>query len=364
MTPRLLSFFMVGVVGFIVQTAVLTVLTSLGHWPIALATALAIETAVLTNFVWHERWTWADRSSVTASRRQRLAKFHAANGATSLVGGVTITWLAVHYLALPPVIANALSVVIVAAANYQAADRWVFRAAAVAACLTLAPMNATARELKPETVKAWAAHVAATEKSLDAAPAVARESEPTGSAVDVVDGTISEWRGAVIVRDRTVAQVIDALVMSPTLPAAEEVIEARILSRHGDSLHTYMRLMRKAIVTVTYDTEHDVVYSRHSPALATSRSVATKIAEVGGGDRGFLWRLNSYWRYEQVGSDVRIELRSVSLSRRVPWLLRPVAMPIVERIGRESMRSTLGALAKFLEAAPIVRVGTSVRPIG
>lgn len=88
-----------------------------------------------------------------------------------------------------------------------------------------------------------------------------------------------------------------------------------MLSRSGNSLRVYLKLSRTAIVTVVYDTEHDVTFERRSPGLAVSRSVSTRIVETGGGDRGFLWRLNSYWTYTQVGSDVRIDLQSLSLSR-------------------------------------------------
>ena len=92
----------------------------------------------------------------------------------------------------------------------------------------------------------------------------------------------------------------------------------------------------------------------------TSRSLSTKIAELdkpgtprerekkAGEDSGFLWRLNAYWRYEQLGDGVLIECESISLSRSVPYLLRPLANPIVDRIARESLRNTLGSLRKFL----------------
>ena len=114
------------------------------------------------------------------------------------------------------------------------------------------------------------------------------------------------------------------------------MVESRVLDRHGDAMRVYLKLAR-AIVTVTYDTDHDVRFARRSPTLATSRSVATRIVEVGGDDRGFLWQLNSYWRYRQVGDSVEVDVVSVSFSRAVPALVRPVAGPIVTRVARESM---------------------------
>jgi hypothetical protein len=134
-----------------------------------------------------------------------------------------------------------------------------------------------------------------------------------------------------------------------TPPPQEDVLESRVLSRRGDSLHVYLKLARTVLVTVTYDTEHDVTFQRVAPGVMTSRSVSTRIVESGGSDRGFLWRLNSYWRYTQVGRDVLIELESLSLSRDVPRLARPIAVPIANRIARESVARTLASVRAFLE---------------
>ena len=105
------------------------------------------------------------------------------------------------------------------------------------------------------------------------------------------------------------------------------------------------------VVSVTYDSEHEVRYVRRSASLATSRSVATRIAEHDGDDHGFLWRLNSYWQYRQVGRDVVVDVLSVSLSRDVPFFIKPVAGPIIDRIGRESMMHTLSMVRDAPEAA-------------
>ena len=123
-------------------------------------------------------------------------------------------------------------------------------------------------------------------------------------------------------------------------------LEERVLERGPQSLRVYLRLIRRSVVSVTYDTEHDVRYSRRSSAFASSRSISTRIAEANGSDRGFLWRLNSYWRYRQVGDAVRIDVLSLSLSRDVPWILKPVADPIVRSIGRDSMSRTLATVAQ------------------
>jgi hypothetical protein len=65
-----------------------------------------------------------------------------------------------------------------------------------------------------------------------------------------------------------------------------------------------------------------------------------------GQDRGFLWRLNSYWRYEQVEGGVIVELESLTLSRDVPMGLRLVVEPLIDRVARESVDRTLDNLRR------------------
>ena len=57
---RWMKFNLVGGVGIAVQLLMLWLLTLCGVGYM-LATALAVESAVLHNFVWHERFTWIDR---------------------------------------------------------------------------------------------------------------------------------------------------------------------------------------------------------------------------------------------------------------------------------------------------------------
>jgi hypothetical protein len=63
-----------------------------------------------------------------------------------------------------------------------------------------------------------------------------------------------------------------------------------------------------------------------------------------GEDRGFLWRLNAYWRCQDVAGGAIAECESITLSRAVPFLVRFLVNPIVERTARESMERTLVAM--------------------
>jgi putative flippase GtrA len=122
--PRWMRFNLVGAVGIGVQLAMLWLLTALGV-PYLMATALAVETAVLHNFLWHQRFTWADRSPGPASR---LLRFNLTTGALSIAGNLVFMRMLVGQAHLPSVIANLIGIAACSLLNFVVSDRWVFRA--------------------------------------------------------------------------------------------------------------------------------------------------------------------------------------------------------------------------------------------
>ncbi|MGE5244870.1 MAG: GtrA family protein [Betaproteobacteria bacterium] len=123
------AFAVVGALGFVVQIGTVAALTRLAGWNAASATAAAVELAVLHNFLWHERWTWADRIGRGATGAvRRLARFHLANGATSMGANVLGVWAAAALFGLDPIAANVAAVVCTGALNFITLDRWVFLA--------------------------------------------------------------------------------------------------------------------------------------------------------------------------------------------------------------------------------------------
>jgi putative flippase GtrA len=357
MSGRLGAFFVVGAGGFVLQLAIVAVMTWIFEWPSSAATALGVEAAVLHNFFWHQRWTWNDRPAAAPARRRRLLRFHLTTGATSVAGNVVLVLIAVRSLGVDAVTANVVAVGAMSLVNYLVADRYVFvpmrMAAGVTAVIAMAligiPRSAHAAELTAPTLAAWNAHVAATEAALSQAAGPEGAAEPAGREIQVPGGLIHEWRGTVFIPGITVSQLVDALTNPGTPPPQEDVIASRVLARDGDRLRVYLKVVRTAIITVTYDTEHEVTFVRHGPDRASSRSVATAITEAGGDDHGFLWKLNSYWRYRQTATGVQVDMLSLSLSRGVPMVLRPVAGRIVNRVARESMTRTLDAVRRFGE---------------
>ena len=125
---RWLKFNFVGGIGIGVQLAALALFRSVLHFDYLLATALAVETAVIHNFLWHERFTWADRPARRVIHSvARLAKFNLSNGLVSLVGNLLIMRALVGGLEMNYVVANLIAVCTCSLVNFLVSDRLVFQ---------------------------------------------------------------------------------------------------------------------------------------------------------------------------------------------------------------------------------------------
>ena len=401
---RWLVFNTVGLVGVAAQLLALAAGTELLRLDYRVATALAVEAAILHNFVWHECWTWRDRGGGRCGRWMRLLQFNAVSGTVSITANVVLTALYVTLLGIHYLFANMAAIASCSLVSFLANDRLVFRARRdgsaaerrvlrVALVLGLAVAGAAvlhAAELKEETLAAWERYVEATERRIareigdgerflvldfhDDGEPMRREAlagQPVTWRAETVDdradsikapkGSIHHWLGAILVPNADVDHVVDGLQYAiPPHELRHDVVESRVLWRDGDKLGTFLKLSRTAIVTMHYNTEHVAEYVRPGGGRAWSRSEATRIAELEdfgspderekpvGNDRGFLWRLNVYWRYEEVAGGVLMECEVVTLSRSIPLLMRWMVAPIVAREARaalvdmlESMRTKL-----------------------
>jgi len=123
-----IKFNVVGLFGFALQTGALFVFTrNMPRLSYLAATAIAVELAVLNNFVWHQRWTWRDRPSLTkVDTLRRLAKFNVTTGLVSLVGNLVLMSVLVGGLGLPIVGANLLTVAACSILSFFLADRIAF----------------------------------------------------------------------------------------------------------------------------------------------------------------------------------------------------------------------------------------------
>ena len=244
-------------------------------------------------------------------------------------------------------------------------------------------VDARSVRLRSDTETGWTAYIAATDVrrageasrpdrflAMAASPDAARHLHRVQSGAIVVEPVVTaardgrtltvpaaavhHWRGAVFVPGATIAGIMHTLYTGPPL-RTDDVLVASVLERRPDWLRVYLKVQRRKFVTATYHTEHVVAFRHHGASRAETSSVATRIAELddvgtsgeherpAGEDRGFLWRLNAYWRYEAVPGGVMAECESVTLSRPVPFVLRPAVAPLVDRTARESMERTLTA---------------------
>ncbi len=172
--------------------------------------------------------------------------------------------------------------------------------------------------------------------------------------VEIPHGMAHHWLGAVFVPGADVDEVVSWLQEYDQHDQRfGDVEDSRLLSRTDDRFEVFLQLRRKKIVTVHYATEHEVIYRRHDSGRYTSASRATRIAEIDdagtpderekppGSDRGFLWRLHSYWRFQEVAGGVVVECESLSLSRGIPAAVRWIVAPYLDSVPRESLESTL-----------------------
>jgi putative flippase GtrA len=132
-----MKFNIVGGIGIGVQILALATFRSWLRFDYLLATGLAVEIAVIHNFWWHERYTWADRPAARPIQSLiRLAKFNASNGAVSIVGNIVLMRLLVGELKFKYVVSNLVAILLCSLVNFLLSDRFVFDAEANPAAIS------------------------------------------------------------------------------------------------------------------------------------------------------------------------------------------------------------------------------------
>ena len=262
--------------------------------------------------------------------------------------------------------------------------RWTAALVTMFSAFTLGT-SVEAAKLQDDTLTAWRLYVERTEARIvselqtdkgfliqDSLPAVqAREAgralrsgqvytrklatkDARGRRIEIPNGMVHHWMGSVFIPGTTLEDLLPWLQdYDEHHRYFDEVEASRLIAREGDEIRMFLRLRRTKVVTVHYNTHHFVRYALHGSGRASSASYATRIAEVEdagtarekempiGDDHGFLWRLNSYWRFEEAWGGVIVELESVSLSRGVPAAVRWLVGRYLDSVPRESIAATL-----------------------
>ena len=129
---RWCKFNFVGGIGIGVQFAALFLVKGVLHFNYLAATAIAVEAAVVHNFVWHEQFTWVDRTKVESGephwRRSlpRLVRFNLTNGAVSILGNLALMKVMVGEGHMNYLVANAIAITLCSLANFLVSETWVF----------------------------------------------------------------------------------------------------------------------------------------------------------------------------------------------------------------------------------------------
>ena len=182
------------------------------------------------------------------------------------------------------------------------------------------------------------------------------ETKAPGVSSDIPDGMIHHWVGLIFIPGVTLAQTLP-LVKDYDRRAElykPDVTQSRTISHNGDDYKMFLRLHQKRFTTVDFNTTYDVHWGEVDSTRVYSNSISTRIAEVKdpsrpngeenpvGTGHGYLWRLNTYWRFEEKDGGVYLQCEALSLTRDIPtglgWLLRP----LVTSIPKQSLNRALG----------------------
>lgn len=398
---RAIRFAAVGAAGLIVQLGAIWLLHDGFGLHYELAAFVATELAIVHNFVWHARWTWADREASIDGTGRRLLRFHVSSGAISLIGALLLMPVLVDDAHLNVLLADVLVVVSCAAANFVAIDRAVFRHCAVIVLCALGWSGSIAvidaadlgeraaaafdryarlveqrldREKQGELPFLLLDHLSAAARrdayaALDRGDVVAArvESRDSPGAPDVPGGLCHHWAGTIFIPGVTIDRVIGLMQSYDRYQEiyAPHIRRSAVIDRHGSHFRVFLQLSIQRVVSVVLNTDNDVRYVRISPTRAQVRSVSTRIAEVDspespdarekavGHDNGFLWRFNNYCALEERPLHDRepgtfVQCESLSLSRAIPLGLDWLVGPFVSSVPRESLEFTLGAMRTAL----------------
>jgi hypothetical protein len=251
--------------------------------------------------------------------------------------------------------------------------------------LIVAPSSTGATELRPEATQGFDQYVRLTERRMqgELAPGGAflwfeclqepnrseayvrlQRGEVISARLQTSDSTgrsstpgaiIHHWVGTVFIPRASLRPAL-ALVQDYDHHSEyykPEVEKSKTIERTGDDFKVYLRLLQKKVITVVLDTEFIVHYQQLDATRAFSDSHSTRITEVAhpgeanerpmppGNDDGFLWRLNSYWRFYETNRGVYIQCEAISLTRDIPAGLNWLIAPFIESIPKESLEFTL-----------------------
>jgi hypothetical protein len=236
--------------------------------------------------------------------------------------------------------------------------------------------------LSPEATAAFDRYVARAEANMisrpvrdprlkDGQPRI--EADDAAHQVSAPGAMIQDWVGTLFMPGATLERVRAVLQDYPNYKNFYQprVIESREVSHSGNEYDVTLRLYEKYVVTVVLNSDYHVRYELPDAQHLVVTSHSTRVGEVKdpaksyeaeappGQDSGFLWRLNSYWRFEAADGGVYGRCEAISLSRDVPWALGFLKGFLV-KFPRDSMENTLRGTAAAVRSRGDVTAGLAM----
>lgn len=233
--------------------------------------------------------------------------------------------------------------------------------------LGLLQLQLDSAKLDPLSLEEFAKYIARADREMqerirpDAAPRLGVPLEPAIAAwrednpLEVPKALIHDWLGAVFVPGAKAEDGLAVLRDVARYPEiySGDILVARLVSGGADRRRVLFRVIKKKVITVVLETEYDVEDHLPGPGRAQVWSRNVRVSEVEDAGKptekvkppdtgwGFLWRLNSYWHFEERGGGLLMECRAISLTRDVPAALGWIIKPMVTSLPREALAGTL-----------------------
>jgi len=255
----------------------------------------------------------------------------------------------------------------------------------------LLPVTGKPASLEPATLKAWEEYVDAAKVRMEQrlSPANAFlwvDEEPARLArvqageiivlpvgpqnpKRVPSGLIHDWVGATFIAGATLNDVLQVVrdygqykdLYQPS------VVDSKAIDTGETKDRFSMLLIHKATFLKTaFDGDYESSYVHVDDRRVYSVSRATRIQEVDeygtaaqhtlqqDEGRGIIWRLFSITRFAERDGGVYLELEAIGLSRTIPASVRFLAEPIVRRVSRSSLSTSLQQTGKAVRSRAVL----------
>ena len=188
------------------------------------------------------------------------------------------------------------------------------------------------------------------------------ETRDGSKEISAPDGLIHHWVAMVFVPRATVKEAVALMqdydrhsqYFSPAIAAS------KALDRDGNRFKVALRFHVKKVISVTMDTENDAEFFHLAADRAHSRIRSTRVTEIAdagtprerakpaGDEHGFMWNLNTYWRFLERDAGTYVQCESLTRSRDVPFALAWIIRPIVTQMPKESLTFTMAKVREAL----------------